>query len=124
MSKQNGYEQFVDDDPGYLRWLSEKPSGFVVNSHRRPASNYLVLHRASCNHINSPNRSNWTTKGFIKTCSTDITALENWARQATGGHLRPCDVCKPNDPARSASPPPSPISEEHPGSAVVASSPP
>jgi len=51
MSAQTGLEQFVNDDEGYLGWLTENPRGFVVNSHRRPVSTYLKLHRASCKHI-------------------------------------------------------------------------
>src|SRR5688572_4107706 len=99
MSKQDGYEQFVNDDAGYSYWLGENPHGFVVNSQRVPVSSYLVLHRASCKHINSPNRTNWTTTGFIKTCSTNVTALSDWAKQETGGSLTPCGVCKPDHQA-------------------------
>ena len=95
MAAERGYEQFVDDDEGYLRWLRENPAGLVVNSHRVPVAGYLVLHRASCKHINSPNRTNWTTTGYIKTCLRDGAALADWAKRETGGSLSPCGACKP-----------------------------
>lgn len=95
MTTTNAYDQFVNDDEGYLRWLEEHPHGFVVNSQRTPASHYLILHRASCKHINSPGRANWTTTGYIETCSTEPVALAGWARLATGGNLTPCGACKP-----------------------------
>jgi hypothetical protein len=95
MSAHTGCEQFVDDEEGYLRWLRENPNGLVVNSNRVPVSNYLMLHRASCSWINTPNNKNWTTTGYIKTCSTDSAALVEWARRVAGGTLKPCGSCKP-----------------------------
>ena len=95
MSGNNGYVQFVDDDQGYLRWLAQNPGGFVVNSSRFPTSNYLKLHRASCKHINIGVENNWTTTGYIKTCSTDPATLDDWAVGATGSGLSPCRVCRP-----------------------------
>ena len=44
-----------------------------------PTSDYLILHRASCPWINTGTRNNWTTTGYIKTCSTDPVALKAWA---------------------------------------------
>ncbi|QDV36919.1 hypothetical protein [Tautonia plasticadhaerens] len=116
MSAQNGYEQFINDDEGYLRWLGEHPHGLVVNSHRAPTSSYLILHRASCEHINIPERTNWTTTGYIKTCSTDLAALAEWGGRATGGALIPCGACKP--PMTPGLEPPS----RHPAVAVTPAS--
>jgi hypothetical protein len=114
MTKRNAYTQFVnDDDDGYLQWLAENPNGFVVNSNRRPVSTYLILHRASCKWINTSSRTNWTTTGFIKTCSNDLTALTEWAEREVGGSLKSCRSCRPN-PRSSTMPPPQqldPISE-------------
>jgi hypothetical protein len=95
MSTSNAYEQFVNDERGYLRWLEENPRGYVVNSFRSPTSNYLKLHRASCKHINKGFENNWTTGDFIKTCSTDPAALDDWAKTATGSGVDPCGACKP-----------------------------
>ncbi len=95
MSAEYEFVQFVSDDDGYLRWLRENPHGLVVNSHRVPVSSYLVLHRASCSSINTADRTNWTTTGYIKTCSTSVTALVEWARRVVGGTLKPCGMCRP-----------------------------
>ena len=105
MIAQTGFEQFVNDDNGYLRWLRENPHGLVLNSHRVPVSSYLKLHRASCSSINTPDRTNWTTTGYIKTCSTDVTALVEWAREEVGGVLKPCGMCRPVVRARPVSSP-------------------
>jgi hypothetical protein len=37
---------FVDDDSGYLRWLTGHPTAFVLNTTRTPSAAYLMLHRA------------------------------------------------------------------------------
>ena len=113
MSAHNGFTQFVNDDDGYLRWLTQNPDGFVVNSNRVPVSSYLILHRASCKWINTPDRTNWTTTGYIKTCSNDLTVLSEWAEHEVGGSLKPCKTCQP-DSGSSSSPTPrqvEPISE-------------
>jgi hypothetical protein len=111
-------QQFVDDDEGYLGWLDANPNGSVVNSDRTPKPNYLVLHRATCKFINSPNRSNWTTTGFIKTCSLDPSALSQWALEEVGGELKPCGVCKPGvdrpTTPRFVQPPPKPLASPRP----------
>ena len=80
MNAQYALTHFVNDD-GYLRWLAQNPDGFVVNSNRVPVSSYLILHRASCNWINISSRINWPTTGYIKTCSTDLTALTELAER-------------------------------------------
>jgi len=95
MSATNGYVQFANDDSGYLRWLAGNPGGYVVNSFRVPTSNYLILHRASCRWINTGTENNWTTTGYIKTCSSSIPPLQAWARQAASGSLKPCGSCRP-----------------------------
>ena len=100
MSAQPGFMQFVNDDDGYLRWLRENPDGFVVNSNRVPGGSYLILHRASCKWINTPSRTNWTTTGYIKTCSNNLTALREWAEREVGGSLKPCQSCQPDPRSR------------------------
>ena len=113
MSGSQWLQQFVNDDDGYLRWLSENPDGFVVNSNRDPVSSYLILHRASCKWINTSARTNWTTTGYIKTCSNDLTALTDWAAREVGGSLKPCKSCQPDLRSITSSPSrlPDPISE-------------
>ena len=79
MNAQYALTHFVNDD-GYLRWLAQNPDGFVVNSNRVPVSSYLILHRASCNG-STLFTVNWPTTGYIKTCSTDLIALTEWAER-------------------------------------------
>lgn len=93
-------QQFVRDDASYLRWLAAHPHGFVVNSHTIPQADYVILHRVSCKHINTDQRTNWTTSGYIKTCSDSPAALESWARSAVGGSLHPCGTCRPVQSSR------------------------
>jgi len=88
-------EEFVDDDGGYLRWLSANPAGFVVNAYRRPTPDYLVLHAATCRTIfGTPTRGRRWTADYLKACSPDRSDLERWAREV-GGHLHPCGRCRP-----------------------------
>jgi hypothetical protein len=46
-----GMRRFVDDDAGYLQWLTMEPSGLVLNTYRAYSAAYLVLHRAKCKTI-------------------------------------------------------------------------
>lgn len=105
MSALQEYVQFVSDDEGYFNWLQENPHGLVVNSHRVPESSYLMLYRASCTTINTPDRTNWTTTGYIKTCSAGVTALVDWADREVGGALNPGGTCRPVLGARPVSSP-------------------
>ena len=70
---------FEDDEEAYRQWVETHPSGFVVNSYRNPTADYLVLHRATCKSISSEKISNYTTTGYIKTCSDDLRELRQWA---------------------------------------------
>jgi hypothetical protein len=85
---------FKDDNAGYLAWLAANPQGFVVNSDREPKASYLVLHRATCEAISSPQDRNWSGP-YIKTCSTDLPELENWAKTLGGQLSHGCPSCKP-----------------------------
>lgn len=38
---------FIDDDPGYLAWITAHPDGYVLNCERAPSPRYLMLHLAS-----------------------------------------------------------------------------
>lgn len=87
-------ELFENDDEGYLNWLENNPDGFVVNCHNPPGSDYLRLHHASCSHIRTQERTNWTTNDYMKVCSNSVEALERWAADRTdGGELEPCQIC-------------------------------
>ena len=89
-------EQFKDDDGGYVRWVQENPSGFVVNTSRNPSASYLVLHRATCHTITGTRTAGprWTAD-YIKVCSLHRMELQVWAQQKVGGMLTPCPFCQP-----------------------------
>ena len=86
---------FVNDDRGYLDWVSANPSGYVLNSYAHPSTDYLMLHKATCGSITSAARLNYTSGGYVKVCAPDIGPLEAWASEETGGRLSPCGLCKP-----------------------------
>ncbi len=91
----------INDDEHYLRWIEENPNGFVVNAQNPPSPNNLVLHRSSCGHISSSERSNWTTKDYLKVCSNDVNELAEWASKEIGGELTSCQRCKPDNSLQS-----------------------
>lgn len=80
---------FLDDDAGYLHWLSTHPDGFVLNTYRNPTPGYLMLHHATCRQARA--RSNWT-KDYRKTCGTR-DELETFARNDIGREPRLCTFC-------------------------------
>lgn len=86
-------QDFVDDDPGYLAWLTAHPAGLVLNTYRRPTPAYLVLHHATCRSISvlPTNGSAWT-KDYRKFCG-ERGELESYARNEVGGDTHPCGQC-------------------------------
>lgn len=90
-------EQFVDNDAGYLDWIERNPSGFVVNTDRRPNPQYLIVHRSTCYSIrNKPSRGRtWTEGDYMKACASTYDELDRWAREKVGGELKACTICKP-----------------------------
>ena len=85
--------KFVDDDGGYLRWLTSNTDGFIVNTYRNPKPSYLRLHRATCPMIQGrpANGARWTAT-YIKVCGSK-SELESWAKDVVGGDLWPCPRC-------------------------------
>ena len=84
---------FIAEDEAYLHWVDSNQSGFVVNTYRRPVSSYLVVHRATCPHVSTATRTNWTTKQYIKVCCRSLRELQNWAERELGGQLKNCAFC-------------------------------
>jgi len=95
VEKYNQVKTFVNDDDGYLKWLRQNPTGFVVNSFAWPSPKYLILHRATCGTISTPTRTNWTTTGYIKKCAPHRSELEKWAANEVRGRLNHCQICNP-----------------------------
>jgi hypothetical protein len=65
---------------------------YFINAERRPKRNYLVLHRASCPHIDGGPAVHWT-KDYVKFCSLDRGELEEWAASSVGGEVTLCRSC-------------------------------
>jgi hypothetical protein len=87
-----GIASFRDDDGGFFAWLECNPDGYVINSERNPKPTYLVLHRPSCPHFKGGTDLHWT-KDYVKFCSPDRTALEEWATGTVGGEVTLCRNC-------------------------------
>lgn len=85
---------FIDDDSGYRQWLRAWPKGFVLNCHRQPSGDYLILHRATCRFINhlGPHVATFTGD-YIKVCSTDRTVVTQWALDNAGARGTSCQHC-------------------------------
>jgi hypothetical protein len=79
-------EMFIDDDNGYLQWITANPAGFVVNCNREPHPRYLKLHRATCRTVTGTpaNGQRWTTL-YAKICSLAVEELQRWAYQQVNG---------------------------------------
>lgn len=93
-NKPTTLEQFDNNETGYLRWVKENPSGFVINASRPTPSSYLKLHRATCSQIYTTTRTNYTTKDYFKVCSLSKGDLINWAKNQRG-KLESCKLCNP-----------------------------
>ena len=87
--------EFIDDDAGYLAWLRQHPSGFVVNCERSPRPAYLVLHRASYTINGTPARGRVWTRDYKKVCADGAGELEHWAGWTAGGRVSRCGICQP-----------------------------
>ncbi len=88
-------QHFIDDDQGFQQWMTDHPQGYILNCHREPKANYLVLHTAQCWTLNQlpEGGSSWTTM-YRKVCSMDQATLNHWANQI-GGQPKPCEHCNP-----------------------------
>lgn len=92
---QRSTVEFINDDPGYLRWTADHQNGYVVNAAHPPRPGYLVLHRARCATITgTPSHGSAWTKDYIKLCSLRTEPLDHWAA-ALGGRLQHCRLCQP-----------------------------
>jgi hypothetical protein len=91
-------QRFEDDDVGYENWLAKHPCLYVLNTARKPAPNYLMLHRATCHTIAGvPARGVRWTGEYIKFCGQRVE-LEDFAQTHVGGNAFPCRLClKPRD---------------------------
>ncbi|HET9060020.1 MAG TPA: hypothetical protein VFN61_08875 [Acidimicrobiales bacterium] len=88
---------FLDNDAGYLAWLTAHPDGYVVNTERRPNARYLVLHRATCYTMKprdvNDNRT-WTA-AYLKACGISAHDLVGWAQAHAAARPTACRTCRP-----------------------------
>lgn len=85
-------QHFIDDDPGYIRWLTGHSAAYVLNTTRRPSAAYLMLHRANCWTITKLQpRATTFTGDYSKLCG-GWDELESCAR-ALGGTAQTCGHC-------------------------------
>ena len=99
------FEIFDSGDESYLAWIAENPGSFVLNRYRSGTSkNYLVVHAAGCPKISLYNEMSkpggFTTRGYIKVCSTDLFTLREYSRakcgRSDGSFSAKCKKCNPN----------------------------
>ena len=83
---------FANDDGGYRTWLRGNGEGFVVNAHKNPKPDYVILHRTSCWTINRDEK-NYTHGIYQKTCAPGRSELSKWSIELTGQELTECGIC-------------------------------
>lgn len=95
-----GAHVFIDDDNGYMAWIRTNPAGFVLNSYRSPNPDYVMLHKATCGWIQRPiKHGDRLTDTYIKICSGNLHALNDWSREQAKVEAHPCGLCKPQSAA-------------------------
>lgn len=74
-------EQFISNEEGYLNWISDNPNGYVINTTKKVAVEYYVLHNSTCRSISDSenhSRGAFTENKYIKVCSNRLPELEGW----------------------------------------------
>lgn len=82
------------DDAEYLAWISTWPDGYVLNclASRNPTDSRL--HRARCPSIGELQADKSTFVGeWIKVCSTNRHAVQQWAVHECGKAPQFCHMC-------------------------------
>ena len=81
--------EFIDNEGGYLKWLEDHSTGYVLNTYTSKNRNYMVLHGAWCQLVSDYGKSGkpgrFTGPSYIKICAPDVESLRGWVRQ----HGRP-----------------------------------
>ncbi len=94
---------FDYSDTAYLDWLHSHPEGYVLNRLRGSSSQYLVLHRATCDKIKKYTKmakpGGFTERSYIKVCALHVDDLRAYARykagRLDGSFSAVCPICKP-----------------------------
>jgi hypothetical protein len=82
--------EFMDNDKGYVAWLTGHPDGYVLNCERPPRPSGLTLHRATCWTISRASGTNWTVN-YQKVCADTFEEIDAWASKI--GTPWPCGFC-------------------------------
>ena len=93
-------EIFDHDDEGYVAWLKNNPTGYVLNC--RQKAQYHTLHRAMCKYVNSTKPSygaEWTSE-YKKICATDRASIEKHIQRKP----KYCRTCFPKSVLRAKPP--------------------
>lgn len=81
-----------DSDKEYGNWLTEHPSGLVLNITRSNNPGYRVLHSARCKSVSYYQRGKprgaFTERTYRKLCADSLADLIRWVRSHGGGHIR------------------------------------
>lgn len=92
-------QHFANDDAGYLKWIAENPTGYVLNVEQSPRPAYLVLHRVTCSTVAKPRDNGaYTDRGYQKVVACDLNELRGYARRvgrADGSFSKACGRCQP-----------------------------
>jgi hypothetical protein len=94
-----GVKLFIDDDDQYLSFLAQPAnrSGYVLNTYRKPNASYIILHRATCRHVQGePSRGKqWTSGDYLKIWGATIADLTSWTSANLQCVPTPCGACRP-----------------------------
>ena len=85
---------FDNDEAGYLKWVQSHPNGFVANVDRAGrVSQYPMVHAATHGSMSSAKIGNFTTGDYVKFCSDELDALEEYSEKRFGRSLTRCAIC-------------------------------
>ena len=87
---------YENEEEAYQRWMKNNQAGFVLNSPKQRSVNpHLMLHKASCFHIQpTDDRWDYTTGAYKKICSLSKQELIDWAKK-TSSDFNQCTTCNP-----------------------------
>ncbi len=119
---------FNNGDEPFLKWMDNNPNGYVLNTNRTENSTYTFLHQSKCPHLSGlvegQGPDGYTTRDYIKVCSEDFFALEDWCvnnRTNFKSFSGYCKTCKPRIPVKRPINYPDEVSEQfmyHEGNVV------
>lgn len=90
---------FQNQDEGFQRWMSDNPSGWVVNVNRNIEPDTVRIHRSNCQTLvgRPHNGVAWTVSP--KVCSNDPAVLKQWTdgQALTLWECSRCDAGSPDE---------------------------